>query len=65
MKDRRVCADENRENGSHMPSSLSGRSIVVVRQADDILAVLKFTNFNFKACLGCLNRFIVLIALYQ
>ena len=52
------------KNGGHMPSSLSGRSIIVVRQArmhtctharrqaDKILAVykiLKFANFNSKA----------------
>ena len=36
--------------GGHMPSSLGGRSIVVVRQADKILAVYKiFKNFNSKA----------------
>ena len=26
---------------------------------------LKFDNFNSKACLGCLNRFMVPITLYQ
>ena len=51
-----------------MPSGLGGRSIVVVRQADKILRlvkVLKFGNFNLKAYLGCLNEFMVLIALSQ
>ena len=59
-------------NGGHTPSSLDSRLIVVVsqasRQADDILAVyklLKFTNFNSKARLGCLNGFIVPMASYQ
>ena len=36
--------------GGHMPSSLGGRSIFVVGQADKILAVYKiFKNFNSKA----------------
>ena len=29
------------KNGGHKPSSLGGRSIVVVRQADEMLAVYK------------------------
>ena len=51
-----------------MPSSLGGRSFIVVRQADKNLAVskiLKFGNFNLKACLGCLNGFMVLVASYE
>ena len=44
------------KNGGYMLSSLGSRSIFVVRQADENLAVgkiLKFGNFNIKACLGC------------
>ena len=51
-----------------MPSSLGGKSIVVVRQADENLSVsknLKFGNFNLKARLGCLNGYMALIASYQ
>ena len=51
-----------------MPSSLSSRLIVVERQAgwqaNEILAVCKFLklrNFNSKACLGCLNGFVMLL----
>ena len=57
------------KNGGHMPSSLGGRLTVVRqagRQADEILAdykIFKIQNFNSKACLGCLNRFVVPIAL--
>ena len=43
-------------NGFHRPSGL-GRLIVVL--------FLKFDNFSSGACLGCLNRFVVLTALYQ
>ena len=53
----------------YMPSSLGNRLTVVVRQAgrqaDEMLAVLKFDNFNSKAHLGCLNGFMVPIASYQ
>ena len=59
-------------NGGHMPSSLGSRLIDVVRQAgwqaDKMLSVynfLKFNDFNSKACLGCLNEFMVPIASYQ
>ena len=51
-----------------MPSSLGSRSILVVRQTDENLAVskiLKFGNFNLNACLGCLNGYMALIASYQ
>ena len=51
-----------------MPSSLGGRSFIVVRQADKNLAVskiLKFGKFNLKPRLGCLNGFMALIASYQ
>ena len=51
-----------------MPSSLGGRSFVVVRQADKNLAVrkiLKFGNFNSKAHLGCLKGFMALVASYE
>ena len=50
-----------------IPSSLGGRSILVVRQADENLVVsknFKICNFNLKAHLGCLNGFMALIALY-
>ena len=43
---------------TYMLSSFDGRSILVVRQADENLAVskiLKFGNFNSKAHLGWLN----------
>ena len=46
----------NFKNGGYMPSSLGGRSIVVVRQADKSCGLqnfLKFDNFNFKARLSC------------
>ena len=54
------------KNGGYIarPSSLGCRSIVVVRQADDLLAVYKiltFDDFNSKARLGCLNVFMVSI----
>ena len=51
-----------------MPSSLGGRSFIVVRQADENLAVsknLKFGNFNLKARLGCLNGFMAIVASYE
>ena len=50
-----------------MPSSLGGRSTVVVRQMKilQFSKFLKFDNFNSKACLVCLNGFMVLIASYQ
>ena len=35
-----------RENGCHRPSGLDGRMIVVVRQADETLAVYNFVKFN-------------------
>ena len=56
------------KNGGRRPSSLGCRSIVVLRQADDLLAaykVIKFDNINCKARLGCLNGFLVPIAVYQ
>ena len=51
-----------------MPSSLGGRSFIVVRQADKNLTVsknFKFSNFNLKARLGCLNGFMELVASYE
>ena len=57
-----------------MPSSLGGRSFIVVRQADENLAVsknlqlakiLKLGNFNLKARFGCLNGFMALLASYE
>ena len=48
-----------------MPSGLGGRLIIVVRQADENLAFNKNFNFNLKACLGCFNGFMALIASYQ
>ena len=57
-----------RKNGGHRPSSLGGRSIVVVSESDEMLAVLKnfkIQQFNSKACLSCLNGFMALIASYQ
>ena len=55
------------KNGGNMPSSLGGRLIFVVRQAGRrsscSLQFFKFYNFNFYV--GCLNRLMVLIALYQ
>ena len=53
------------KNGGHRPSSLGGRSIVVVRQADKNLTVSEIFKFNLKAHLGCLNGFMVLMASYQ
>ena len=56
------------KNGGHRPSSLGGRLILVVRQADKNLAVskiLKFGKLNLKARLGCLNGFMALMASYQ
>ena len=51
-----------------MPSSLGSRSFIVVRQADENLAVsknFKIRNFNLKAHLCCLNGFMVLVASYE
>ena len=51
-----------------MPSSLGSRLILVVRQADKNLAlskIFKIRQHQFKAHLGCLNVFMVLIASYQ
>ena len=51
-----------------MPSSLGGRSFIVVRQADknlQLAKILKFGNFNLKTCLGCLNGFVALVAPYE
>ena len=56
------------KNGGYTPSSLGGRSFIVVRQADENLALakfLKFGNFNEKARLGCLNGFMALVASYE
>ena len=58
------------KNGSYMPRSLVSMSIVVVRLVGRqtnlaVIAFLKFDNFNYKANLGCSNKFMVLIALYQ
>ena len=39
----------------------SGRQIKILQ----LEKVLKFGNFNLKAHLGCLNGFMVLIALFQ
>ena len=48
IKITKVCADGNKlrtgKNGGYMPSSLGGRSFIVVRQEDENLAV----NKNFK-----------------
>ena len=45
-----------------MPSSLGSRLFIVVRQADENLAV----SINFlKAHLGCLNGFMALVASYE
>ena len=47
------------KNGGHRPSSLGGRSIVVVSEWDKMLAVFK--NFKIRqARLSCLNEFMVL-----
>ena len=35
-----------RKNGDHIPGSLGGRSIVVVRQASNEIKFLKFDNFS-------------------
>ena len=53
-----------------MPSTLNSRSIVACgqAQADEILQlakILKFGKLNLKVLLGCLNGFMVLMALYQ
>ena len=53
------------KNGGYMPSSLGSRLIVVVRQADENLAVNENFYFNLKALLGCLNGFMALITLYR
>ena len=55
----------------HTPSSSGGRSSVVVRQAGrqmkylQFTNILKFHNFNSKACLGYLNKSMVPIAFVQ
>ena len=71
-KDRKVRLDKNKlwrgKNGSHWSSGLNGRSIVVVKQWDKILEVhsfLKICWLPFWSKFGWLNRFIVLINLYQ
>ena len=51
-----------------MPSSLGGRSFIVVSKQMKILQLakfLKFGNFNLKARLGFLNGFMALVALYE
>ena len=55
------------KNGGHTSSSLEGWSIVAVRQMKylQFTKVLKIHNFNSKVRLGCLNVFMVPIALYQ
>ena len=56
------------KNGDYMPSSLGGRSIIVVRQADENFAVtknFKIRQLNLKARLGCLNGFMMLVASYK
>ena len=54
------------KNGGYKPSGSGGKAIIVASEWDEILAVydfFKIDNFNSKACLGCLNRFILLMAL--
>ena len=59
------------KNGCHRPSGLGSRLIIVVRQVDKTLSLyhfticLKYDDFSSGACLGCLNRFIVLTTPYQ
>ena len=73
MKHRKVCGDKIRfdlEKMNAIDVWLHGRSIAGVKQAYKPLAVhdfLKFDSFSSRTCLGCLNRFIVLIfiAVYQ
>ena len=46
------------KNEVYMPSSLGGRSIVVVKQANENFAFakfLKFDHFNSKVCFSYLN----------
>ena len=80
-KNKKVLADENRLcAGDYMPSSLDGKSIVVVRQAGGqvggwagrqagktpvVYKIFNFDIFHSKACLGYLNGSVELIALYQ
>ena len=49
------------KNGGHTPSSLGGRSFAVVRQASRQKPCSLSFFFDSKACLGCLNGFMVLI----
>ena len=76
MKNRKACVDENQlfdlvKNEGHIPSSLGSRLIVVIRPTSRqysctyFTKLLKFANLNSKAYLGCLNGFMVLMALYQ
>ena len=49
-------------------NGLGGRLIAVVSEWDETLAVYnfsKFESFSSGAILGCLNKFVVLIPLYQ
>ena len=54
---------------TYIPSTLDSRSIVVVRHRQmkilQLAKILKFGNLNLKVYLGCLNGFMVLMALYQ
>ena len=50
------------ENGGYKPSSLGGRSILVVSSAGKQTEV---NNFTSNAHLGCLKGSIALITLYQ
>ena len=55
------------KNEGYMPSSLGGRSFIVVRQTKilQLAKILQFDNFNLKARLGCLNGFMALVASYE
>lgn len=56
------------KNECHRPNGLGSWTIIVVRQADKIVVVQEFkklTTSNSEAHLSHLNRFILLITLYQ
>ena len=68
IKVTKVRADGNKLRTGKEWRLYGGRSFIVIRQADENLAVnknLKFGNFNLKACLGCLNGFMALVASYE
>ena len=67
MKGRKVYDDKIRDEWRPCAQWFKDMLIVAGRWTTflQFAEIIKFANFNSKACLGCLNGFIVLISSYQ